>query len=201
MTIIWLGSWQSWVPPNGGVRAQWGAGPTLQLSGRMDGPGNASSTLDEITAEIRVLHQFHLGRERMPATGSVFRSAPIARLTGDVYGSTWDAAWFDDPSATCTLRALQLQYVGGAHVNTTSKREDLITIVDENPVTLHMTLPSTFAFEPLEFVLNRQEHLQIDLDLRFAMRLEGDGQIRYDSFLDRPPLTIHCPQWDIYSIA
>jgi hypothetical protein len=201
MTVIWLGSWASWVPPNGGVRAQWGAGPTLQLSGRMDGPGNATTTLDEITAEIRVLNQFHLGTERMPATGSLFRSAPSARLTGDVWGITLDAALFDDPSATCTLYALQKQYVGGMHVNTTSRSVNLIQIVDENPVSQRTTLPPTLSFEPLEFVLNRREHLQIDLDLRFTMRLEGDGQIRYDGFLDLPPLTIHCPQWDIYSIA
>jgi hypothetical protein len=60
-------------------------------------------------------------------------------------------------------------------------------------------MPSVFTWSFASFPLDRDRDLEIDIWIKFVMRVEGTGAILYSAYLDSEPFLIHVPQWDIHT--
>ncbi len=84
-------------------------------------------------------------------------------------------------------------------MTTSQRRELLVETPESNREHRVRTLPATMAFEPIRFELDRNQELEIDLDIRFQFRLEGDGSITFSHGVNDVPLVVRTPQWSIMS--
>jgi hypothetical protein len=175
----------------------------LVVSGTVLGPGagTAALVLGSRRVELRLLGHYFLDRPRMPAGGSVFLSAPVVTLVGDITATTGGSTWFDDPSALCRLLQRQVLAPGGAIATASAKTTDLAGAIDTSALFDRQTMPATIPFTPLTFALDRTVDLIIDLELRFFLDLEGVSSIGFSRFVDSPPFVIGLPQWSIFAVS
>ena len=196
---MWWGRTDRFVPS--GVSATPGPGG-LAISGSVRGPSGGFLSLNTASASLRVVGQYFLDTNRMPTGGCEFRSAPSARLTGDVVGLTFGGVFLfgPNPTTTCTLMARQLVFSGGSLIASSTSSQSLVSIVDREFSLQRTAVPSN-PFSPVDFDLARDRNLAIHLEVVFSMFFRGDGLVRFSPFVDSPPFRIDLPQWDIHSIT
>lgn len=172
----------------------------LIISGMASGPGCGRSSCGERTHYLTFLGRFYVSKQRMPYQGTEFTSRPNIHFDGQLHGSTGGGAWFDDPSAVCGIRIRQIIYSGSNYVGSTELRmPKLVEIVDRSrdsewePVFGNRRVPS------LTWTLDRDRNLEIDIEVRFTMKLEGTGAITYYNGNLEPGFTFNIPQWFIDS--
>ena len=195
---MWWAQTNVWHP--GGISVNYGGG-RWRITGQAEGPGCGAFSCSETTEVITFLSQYGLDRERMPDAGCVFRSSPAVDFTGVIHGLTGDPfAFFDHPSAACELQARQLVFFGAQLTHVSFSSLDLVSIIDETLGWQVTAMPSIFHFDAVSFQLDRGQDLLINLEVKFIMRLEGSGTIRYSPWIDSPPFNVHFSQWPIQSV-
>lgn len=201
---IWWGQ-TSWSYP-AGVNLSFGTGG-LQINGNVSGPGCGCFSCDSRRANLTILGQYFLSKDRMPeGYGYLWSSRPeiafgAARTIG---GWTLGGAFVepaDQSSAKCTLKARQLAYQGGQLIASSEKSQRLINISNRDWETREYLLPHTFELKTIFFPLDRTQDLEIDVAIDFDMDLEGSGRIFYNSIWDVDAhLQLDVPQWLVYAL-
>lgn len=196
---MWWGQTSWWWPA--GLTVTFGP-DGLEIQGLVEGPDCDISYCGDRKETFGILGQFFLDTNRMPPLlpdEYLWSSSPVVRFSGDVTGLTFSEAWFDAPSAKCQLQARQLVYAAGEHIATSERSMDLVRISNDSWELRRFVMPTVFRLSIASFPLDRNKDLEIDIELKFVMNVEG-GDICYSCWIDSDPFLVRIPQWNIVSL-
>jgi hypothetical protein len=152
--------------------------------------------------QVRILAQFFLNTRRMPRHGRTFVSAPSVSFGGTVRGSTGGTLTiFDDPLATCDIELGHVVLRGGSVIARASHPERLVQTAEDTFSSDSHIMRDSIALPSLVFDLDRRFNLEIDLDIRFKIYLDGEASVGLSTGARDLPFLVITPQWSIVSIA
>jgi hypothetical protein len=110
----------------------------------------------------------------------------------------WGTGW-DESSAKCGVRLRQYVYSGGSLLG--MREESLPQVIDMTAEDFRQdyTMPASIQIPAYTWQLDRTRTLQIDVEVRFRMNVEGDGVIGFDGIGTRTRFVFDVPQWAIIS--
>ena len=191
--------------PNGlDVQFNPATGRGLQVDGTFNGPGCGSFLCGESRADLTYLGRFFLQPERMPTSGSLFVSAPTVEFSGRLNSWVLGRAEWDYSSVRVGLRVRQYVYSGGTRIGMKERTMPRIIDCSWDDQIENYTLPDVVSIPNCVFVLNKTRPLQIDVEVRFHMRVEGDANVSYWSHGGRSfpdEFVFDVPQWFIESTS
>jgi hypothetical protein len=153
-----------------------------------------------VNRQASILAQFFLVPARMPVGGVTFNSTPSVVFTGTARaraGSTL-TPW-DSPSASFGVELFQRVLVGGRVIAQTQHDEWIAQVINDMNETRARVMPASLACENVRFALDRRVLLEIQVEVRFKFRLEGNSTVSLSSRRDDLPFTVVVPQWAIFS--
>ncbi|WP_143543001.1 hypothetical protein [Rhodococcus sp. NCIMB 12038] len=185
---LWWGRTNWWPLP--GTDGYWRDGEGLNLDGQM-----VHHSGDLWKGSFRILAQFGLEPNRMPTTGAGrYRSSPTIDLMGSVLGWTgW--TWGDDWSK-CWLVATQTVRGGpggGIAISSTEAR-NLIFLAGSNDRRA-ADLPGNMPMPRVEFQLDVNNPLTIDLEIKLDLQLEGHSGFWFGNERIFFPALLRTHQW------
>ena len=155
-----------------------------------------------VNREIRILAQFFLNRSRMPSGGRTFLSAPQVFFSGTVRGGTGGTLTvFDDPLAICDLELRHVVLRGGTVIALSNHSERLVQTAESTHSSDSHIMRERIPLPPLTFDLDRRFNLEIDLEIRFRIYLDGEASVSLSPRRDDLPFLVMTPQWSIVSVA
>jgi hypothetical protein len=200
--MYWGSSWiPSGIPFGLNVEYNPTTGRGLQVSGEVVGPGCGDWSCGQYWVNLTYMGSFHLSTSRMPERGCVFNSSPEVHFSGSLVGETEEGSnaigfVFDDSSAKCGVRIRQRIYSGVYQIGMrTLALQRVINIDDDNHEIEIYDMPAVLTVPTFSWILNRTRHLQIDIEVRFRMYLEGTGSIRFSG----NPFIFNVTQWSIWA--
>jgi len=154
-----------------------------------------------VRREIRILSQFFLNMGRMPIGGRTFLSSPRVFFSGTVRATTGGSLTiFDDPQAICDLELRQTILRGGTLIQNSLYSERLAATPESTHESRSHVMPANIPFRTATFELDRGFNLEIDLDIRFKIYLEGEAHVGLSTRADDLPFIVMTPQWSIFSV-
>jgi hypothetical protein len=172
----------------------------LELAGNIWGPtGGGLFVLPERQYRVRIVSSYWLGTDRMPATGSDWRSRAQDRSTGLIVGYTYGGggALFSYPQ-TQLVRWTRHRVFSGSTLISSEQRMDYLVQIYDSDTSSVVSLPLHGVFTGVAsqtFNFDRTQNLGIEVELEFVVFFRGDGRLRLDAVL------ISVPQFDIRSTA
>jgi len=174
-------------------------GRGLNITGFQVGPGCDCGCSDR-WCTLTFLARFYLSTSRMPELGITYTSTPYVDFSGGFYGETGFASCADDPSAIIGVRVSQYVYQGGTMIATRRTSMPRRIALEDEDVIDSYDMPPRVYIPSYTWNLNRSRTLEIDIEVRFLMYLEGDGEIRFHG-MNTQPFTFDIPQWMLFCSA
>lgn len=194
VTMWWVRTQWSWNTPAGlAITPR----PThLELNGNLWGPTRTNGGLLERKYTIKIVHSYWLGTDRMPATGSDWKSKAQDRTEGLIVGYTFGDAWpFAFAKTALTRYIRQRVYSGSTLIARDERYDKLIDVV--TPYTSGVvSLPLhgvIFDISNQTFNFDRTQDLGIQVEMELVIFFRGDGRMRFDT------VRHSVPQFDIGS--
>jgi hypothetical protein len=188
--------------PGPGLNVQYHptTGRGLDIDGGLAGSGCGKFTCGERTATLTFLGRFYLQPQRMPEQGRLFVSQPGVDFSGRLRAETDTGTSFDNSSVRVGLRLRQYIYSGTALIGWKEiRRPRVIDLVyDSSDWRQTYMLPDTMTIPAFCWELNRSQTLEIDIEVRFLIRLEGHCSLSFWSYGDRfhpDKFIFDVPQW------
>jgi hypothetical protein len=175
-------------------------GRGLEIGGKVTGPGCGDWSCGDRWATLTFLGRFYLGTDRMPDRGCRFTSAPqVLFLESYLYGYAGASSGWDNSSAKCGLRLRQNVYSGGYLLG--MREQSFPRIIDMTVEDFYerYAMPASLQIPSITWELDRSRTLQIDIEVRFTIYVEGDGTIGFDGVGTRNKFVFDVPQWAIYA--
>ncbi|MFW9996650.1 MAG: hypothetical protein ACFFD4_31695 [Candidatus Odinarchaeota archaeon] len=208
--MMWWGQTSYWGDAlSHGLSASFGPNG-IELRHGVTGPGCGNYNCGREHTYFYSRATYHLSPPRMPEGGCKFESRPITEFSGCLEGHTLDGAWFDDPDAKFGYRLRQYVYVGGTYFGMTEQKNPRqINIEGEENEFDIFTFPNSRTHPAFTFFLDRGKDLEIDIEIRFSLNVEGTGRLEFlgssNYFTQDNPLLwnsfyMNTPQWSIQSV-
>lgn len=140
----------------------------------------------------------------MPQDGRLFVSAPAVEFSGGLWAECTGRATFDNSSVRVGLRVRQYVHSGGTLIGV--KQTNMPKLIDchYEDLVCNYTLPDRVSIPRFVWELERDQTLEIDVEVRFLMRLEGDSRLAFTrAWLpgSQDKFTFDVPLWSIESRA
>ncbi len=173
-------------------------GRGLQINGQLEGPGCGKWTCGKRVAMLTYLGRFYLEPQRMPEDGRLFISAPNVNFSGNLRAEAIGGAIFDNTTVRVGLRLRQYVYSGRTNIGMKEIRMPRFVNLTSDDATGNHPLPENISVPAFCWELNRSQTLEIDVEVRFLMHLEGDCRLRFWSVWGgTDQFSFDVPQWFI----
>jgi len=201
---VWWANTTWWYPP--GESTMWMDGAGVHVAAHFE-----SDDGDLHTYSIRVLANFEISTDRMPARGRVYLSNPAFDVSGPAYGFTAQSGLYDfgDSWSKCWLNTRQtvymftdpgpptpgvLQLLVGQPLGTATDSRSIIFTEDGSAV--HANFPGLMGLPVTFFLPETARSLLFEMEWRIDVQIE-DGLLYLGHRPDGPVCTIQHPQWPI----
>jgi hypothetical protein len=164
---------------------------------------------DLVQFSTRIVAQFYLSADRMPAGGRRYVSAPIAEVWGIAHGFTeaqpllyfgdmWAKCWLNTRQTVFALKKPDLGSVAVAGGIPASESRQLIFLEDAARAEFGRPLPGLLAMPPVAFWLPENPFsVTVELEWEFLVQLEGGAEVNLGHHSQVPVCVLKHPQWPI----